>query len=116
VIDFDALVLGPSMQVFGALVTYEPALSSPVAAGGSFDVTAIFDDGFVSAGEFDQGVITSNPRLGIQLSQFPAGFDPKLAQGDRFTVRKTGRTYVVKLGMPDGQGGARLDANLLRQP
>ena len=71
---------------------------------------------FTSAGEFDQGVTTSNPRLGIQLSQFPAGFDPKLAQGDRFTVKRTGRTYVVKLGMPDGQGGARLDANLVSAP
>ena len=34
VVDFDVLVLGPNMQVFGTLVTYEPALSRRLLPAG----------------------------------------------------------------------------------
>jgi hypothetical protein len=46
--------------------------------------------------------------LGVRLSQFPAGYDPRNAQGDTFVVR--GVTYVVKDGRPDSHGGAHLEA------
>ena len=77
-------------------------------------IKAIFDDGYFGAGnQGDPLVTTSLPRLGVQMSQFPAAFDPEAAQGDTFVVVRTGKTYVVKTGMADSHGGARLDANLL---
>src|SRR5262245_13852016 len=104
-IDWDALVIGPAMDVFGEPVIYTPATGSP------FTIHAIFDEAFVPVeliGESD--VISVRPVLGIRLADFPVGYDPQTAQGDRYTVR--GRTYVVKAGKPDSHGGARLDANL----
>lgn len=112
-IDWDALVIGPTVGVFGQPVTYIPGAGSPVFDEGPFDITAVFDEGYSPADQFsDPSVSTSQPRLGIRLSEFPDGYEAETAQGDTFLVQRTGKTYIVKLGMADGYGGARLDANL----
>ena len=105
-IDWNALVLGPTMGVFGEPVTYNIGLQS-------YALTAVFDEAFTSVDALsDPGVMSVHPVLGVRLSELPAGYDPENAQGDRFTVGRTGITYVVKSGRPDSHGHARLDANL----
>jgi hypothetical protein len=104
VIDWDGLVVGPLMDVFGEPVTYTPAYGSPLS------ITAIFDEAYTPAGIGELQLISARPVLGVRLSDFPADFDPENAQGDEFTVR--GRVYVVKAGKADSHGGARLEANL----
>lgn len=112
VIDFSALVLGPAMATFGETVRYTPGLRSPIYTGASFEITGVFDHAHIEAGELgNPGVNTTRPVLGVQLSQFPAGYDPENAQKDTFTVIRTGETFVVKSGKKDSHGGARLDAN-----
>lgn len=103
-IDWNGLVLGPLMDVFGEPVTYTPAGGSPLS------ITAIFDEAYTPVQLVaDPEVNAVMPVLGVQLSQFPAGFDPRNAQGDTFIAR--GKSYVVKNGKPDSHGGARLEAN-----
>jgi hypothetical protein len=113
VIDWGAVVMGPVVGVFGELITYTPAADSPIYTGAPFSITGIFDEGYSPSDPLaDPSVSTAQPRLGVQLSQMPAGFISELAQGDTFTVVRTGRRYIVKLGMDDSHGAARLDANL----
>jgi hypothetical protein len=105
VIDWDTLVLGPLHSVFGEPV---PVMYS-IAGGAPFGVSGIFDEGarsvrLVTEPEFNEVA----PVLGVRLSQFPAGYDPRNAQGDTFVVR--GVTYVVKDGRPDSHGAAHLEA------
>lgn len=109
-IDWDAVVLGPVMGVFGESVLYAPVNSAP------FQIThGVFDDGFAEIDPLGSpGVLSSHPTLGIQLSEFPADFDAKEAQGDRFTVLRTGVVYIVKAGEPDSHGHALLRANVAR--
>lgn len=111
-IDWDALVGRPLVGVFGVPVLYQPAAGSPIAAGGAFQIDGVFDKAYtpVDTGA-DPSAISTRPVLGVQLSQFPVGFDPERAQGDRFTIIATGLTYIVKAGKPDSHGAARLEAN-----
>jgi hypothetical protein len=104
-IDWDSLVLKPCMQVFGEPATYNPA------SGGSLPVAVVFDDAYMGVEAGGMVVVTSTPLVGIRLSEFPAGFDPEAAQGDRLTITRTGHTYVVKEGRDDSHGWARLDLN-----
>lgn len=101
-------MLAPVMGVFGQPVRYIPA------AGAPFEIQrGVFDDGFASVDPFGPpAVLSSHPVLGIDLAEFPAGFDAKEAQGDRFVVLATGVAYIVKAGEPDGHGHAILRANL----
>ena len=104
-IDWNAVLLAPVMGVFGEAVSYTPL------TGASFAITGVFDDGFLEVDPIGApGVLSSKPRLGIRLAQFPAGFDAKEAQGDLFTVLRTGVTYVVKAGRADSHGHALLEA------
>lgn len=105
-VDWNGLVIGPLMEVFGEPVTYTPAGGSPIS------LTAVFDEAYTPVQLVaDPSVMSVMPVLGVQLSQMPVGYDPENAQGDQFTVR--GHTYVVKAGKPDSHGAARLEANLL---
>ncbi len=84
-------------------VQYTVGNADPISVDG------VFDEGarpvrIVTDPEVNEVV----PMLGIQLSQFPAGFDPRNAQDDTFVVR--GVTYVVKDGRPDSHGWAILEA------
>lgn len=96
------------MRAFGETVDYTTA--------GGVTVTlpdAVFDEAYTSVSALSEpGVTSVRPVLGVRIALMPAGFDAQNAQGDRFTVRRTGVTYVVKTGEPDGHGWARLDATL----
>ena len=106
-IDWNSAVLTPSFGVFAEPVTYTRA------GGATFSISGVFDAGFVEADPINMpGVLTSEPVLGIQLSQFPSGYDPLNAQQDTFTVLSNGKTYVVRSGQPDSHGWAMLEANL----
>ena len=101
------LVVGPVVGTFGQPVDYTPA------GGSTVRITAVFTEAYVSIDPMGPpGVSSVGPRLGVQVSQLAAGWDPINAQGDTFTVVLTGKTYVVRQGMPDGKGRANLDANL----
>lgn len=105
-IDWNALAVGPTTSILGEPATYS------VDGGVPFPITAVFFDGSKAVSPIEEpGVISTAPRIGVQLSQFPAGYDPQNAQGDTFTITRTGVTYVVRAGWPDGLGGAHLEAN-----
>lgn len=104
-IDWDSLVIGPLMKVFGEPepVRFMPATLAP------FGIDGIYDPAYVEvelAG--GMGVTSARPVLGVQLSQFAS---PPL-QGDRLTIVRTGETFLVKEVRPDGHGWAKLMLNL----
>ena len=96
--DFDALVLGPCMGIFGSPTVYQPNDGSA-----SFPLTGVFDR-FHAEITFDDStgapISTMRPILGVRASDFPAGMTP--GQGDKVTV--AGETYLVMDKQPDGQG------------
>ena len=106
-VDWDALVIGPVMTVFGQAVDYTPDGGITVRL-----TDAVFDDGFYPVDPIGQpGVMSTQPRLGVRIASMPAGWDAINAEGDIFTVVATGKTYRVREGQPDSHGHARLDAN-----
>lgn len=100
-VDWDALVIGPTVGIFGEPVTYMPA------AGGSFAIDGVFDDAFLKEVMFEDatsGVTEVSAVLGVRVSQFAS---PPL-QNDLLTVLSTGATYVVRQPRIDSHGGAKL--------
>ena len=109
-IDFDRLVLGPNIGIFGeqpaSQPIYQPANGMPFPVNGVFDLAYRPIDPLVIEGMDSSHVTTAGPCLGVALSAFPA---PPL-QGDLVTIR--GTPYRVSEVRPDGVGGARLMLNL----
>lgn len=106
-IDWNALVLAPVAGIFGQAVDYTPAGGQTVRLE-----NAIFSEPYVSVDPLGQpGVASTQPRLGLQVSLMPAGWDAINAQGDTFTVVATGKSYTVNSGQPDSKGWAHLTAN-----
>jgi hypothetical protein len=115
-IDWDRLVIGPTVAIFGDQVRYS-------TRGRSFDITGVFDEQYLGmnpiAGGFTLGdpgaITTAMPVLGVQLSQFTEkGAEP--AQGDVFEMRSglhAGEVYEIKEVQPDGHGHALLLLNAL---
>ena len=105
-IDFDALVVGPTVAVFGEPVLYQPLGAVP------YLITAVFDEAYLEQYALDTlmpgNVSNGRPMLGVQLSQFVR---PPL-QDDTALVVRTGVTYWVNEVRPDSHGGARLLLNL----
>lgn len=102
-IDWNQAVIGPLTKVFGEACAYT------MGNGTSFPITAVFDEAYLGvsvAGGVE--VTTEIPVLGVQLSQFPTGYRADEAQGDTVTINRTGETFVVKEGRPDGHGHAKL--------
>src|SRR3569623_1562306 len=105
-IDWDKVVTGPVMSVFG-----EPALFTPVA-GSAFTIHCTFHEAYKGV-EFADGmaVTSASPAIGVQLSEFPS--EP--AQRDQVAITATslhgGGTYVVKEVRPNGIGAALLLLN-----
>lgn len=104
-IDFDQLLHGPVMRAFG-----EPTgVQYTFAGGGSIVIDGIFDEGARPVRLVDDPDVNEvAPLLGVRLSQFPAGFNPRNAKGDTFVAR--GVAYVVTDGKPDSHGWAQLTA------
>lgn len=105
-IDWNSLVLAPVASTFGQDVDYTPA------GGPAVRITAVFAEPYIQVDPLGSpGVASTQPRLGVQLSQMPAGWDALNAQGDTFTVVATGKNYTVSSGQPDSKGWAHLLAN-----
>lgn len=109
-VDWDRLVHAAVFAAFGEA----SRVGYTIQGGPSLTVDGIFDEGAMPL-TLDGVSPPSNqvrPTLGIRLSQFPAGYDPRNAKGDTFTITKNGATvaYTVKDGRPDGKGWALLEA------
>jgi hypothetical protein len=118
-IDWDAVVLGPVMGIFGgppagsasgAAITYfaadrlgQPGLPLP---------DAVFDEGHeVVTLEDGQPVSSVMPALGVRASRF-AGLPGEPAQNGQVQIPGRG-LYVVRDTQPDGQGHVTLLLNLM---
>ena len=111
-IDWDELVIAPLHEAFSEPATY--SIITPVTVR-TFDITVIFDDAAMNVEAGGMIVTTSNPTVGVRLSEFPADYDPELAQGDSIKILRTGDIYDVKRGKKDSKGNARLDLNLIQR-
>jgi hypothetical protein len=115
-VDWDSLVIGPTVEIFGEHVRY-----MPVAGGKPFNITGVFDEAYIQLtplgrGGIDQenfalgspgSITTEMPVLGVQLSQFRTPPD----QDDVLVVRD--QRYAVKEVRLDGHGGAKLLLNMV---
>ncbi|HEX7693916.1 MAG TPA: hypothetical protein VF409_05470 [Sphingomonas sp.] len=107
-IDWDDLVLGPVMGIFGedaagaGLPVYTPrGLPAFMLADAVFD--AQYEQVIVS--DDSQTTTSRRPVLGVRLSLFLAR-PPQ--QNDTVLIPATGKTYVVRDVQPDGHGHALL--------
>jgi hypothetical protein len=102
VIDWDALVIGPTVSVFGEPVTYTPVNGSTIT------VTGVFDDAYLTEAMFEDGkaagVTEVSAVLGVQLSQFAS----MPTQNDQLVVQRTGSRFVVRDIRNDSHGWAKL--------
>lgn len=102
-IDWDAHVIGPLVDVFGEQATYT------LQFGPSFSVNVVFDEAFqevdLTAGT---GITSVMPVAGVRLSEFPVGWDPENAQGDEIYINSRAASYLIKEGRSDGHGWAKL--------
>jgi hypothetical protein len=109
VIDWDKVVNGPVMGVFGETAQYRPYSGMP------FDVPSTFHEAFSNVSVVDgMAVTTVSPALGVNLSDFPA--PPR--QKDEVVIAATslhgGGTFTVKEVQPNGVGSALLLLNHVR--
>ena len=103
-IDFDALVLAPTFQTFGELVTYRSG------TGAVRTLTGIFDEKFLEMRIEEDGnqVATGRPMLALRAAEIGFGL-PTLSE--LFTVR--GRLWRVSdPAEPDGKGHVRVPLQL----
>ncbi len=112
-VDFDTLVNGPCLDVFGDEVVFTAKGQLPVT------VTGVFDRAFLQQQPFGGGaqegqrtgaggnVSAARPVLGVQLRQFPFGSP---AKGDAIVLPKLlpGQAFTVQETRPDGKGWAML--------
>ncbi|TCK43987.1 hypothetical protein B0G84_2335 [Paraburkholderia sp. BL8N3] len=99
----DAKILGPLMGQFGTAITYMPSV------GGSFEITGAYDKAFFGVDPVTGStVVTQQPTVGIQISQFP--IEPQ--QGDLLVINKTGEQWQVREVHLDSHGGGRLMLNV----
>lgn len=100
-INWDQLVIGPTIAVFGESVTYTPAFGQP------FTITGVFDDAWLAKVMFEDGtsgVTELSAVLGVQLSQFAV----PPAQNDTLVIQRTGALFVVREMQNDSHGWAKL--------
>lgn len=106
-IDWDEAVLAPCMAVFGE--DLKP-LYQHAAGGAAFAIDGIFDDGYralVMAADGDPEIATVDPVLGVRQAQF----SQPIVKGDRVTLPRVGKAYVVGDVQPDGKGLVKLLLN-----
>ena len=100
-INWDQLVIGPTIGVSGEPVTYTPYLGKP------FTITGVFDDAYLAKVMFEDGtsgVTELSAVLGVQLSQFPS----PPAQNDTLVVQRTGSLFIVREMQTDSHGWATI--------
>jgi hypothetical protein len=103
-IDWDRMVLGPTVKVFGETVTFTPA------GGQAVDVQLVYDEGnkdISLAG--GSSLNSSNPIVSGQLSAFPV--EPE--QGDTVLIVRTGDLFVIADVNEDGKGSVTLSLNYI---
>ncbi len=108
-IDWDALVLGPVMGIFGEGVPASPdtrPLYEPRGRAAFRLADAVFDAAYeqVDIGDGGEPVTSHRPVLGVRLSLFER--PPK--QNDRVFIPSVGTWHLVKDVQPDGHGHAKL--------
>lgn len=116
-IDWDALVIAPTMAAFGETDPADPAMTPtyyPVL-GPAFPLNGVFDEGFLSVVMDDPlaPVSTVNPVMGVRLADFPAGIAP--GENDNVFIPRVGLTYKVQNVETDSHGWAKLQLLLKRQ-
>lgn len=116
-VNWDKLVIGPTIKIFGDQVRF-------ITFAETFDIVGVFDEAYLELtplGRGDDGTETFNfgspgaitserPVLGVQLSRFRV--QPK--QSDTLEVlsgKHAGERFEVKEVRPDGHGGAKLLLN-----
>ncbi len=100
-IDFDALVLGPALAVFGRPVSIIPLKSQ--GSSTTYPARGVYSERPVDIVTEGDGVLSStNISLGIRLSEFATPPVP----GDKVVI--DGRTFAVDDTDDDGQGGTVL--------
>lgn len=107
-VDWDALVLGPAMAIFGGVATYyaPDRLGQP----GLTLTGAVFDEAFEAIIlEDGQPVSSVMPALGVR----DALFDTPPAQRGQVRIESRG-LYVVRDVQPDGHGHTLLLLNLMQ--
>ena len=108
-IDWDALLLSPLMDVFGEGVPSDPSTWPTYipTSGPSFQLRgAVFDSEYIEVTTGGEGFenTSQHPVLGVRLSLFPS---PPV-QDDKVTIPSVGATYRVREVQPDGHGHAKL--------
>lgn len=104
-IDWDALVLAPQVEIFGEPVTFIPAAGDP-----PFLAAGIFDEAYRQIDIADgQAVTTECPVLGIRVSAFQSPLQALPKQGDQVNIR--GTSYTIREVQLDSHGGAKLLLN-----
>lgn len=111
VIDWDAMVVKPTISVFGEPVSYTPAgASGPITALGGGPITGVFDEAYKDQDVID-GLVEANttyPVIGVRLAQFAS----MPAQNDVVVRQSNGNSYIVRDVRPDGHGWAKLKLGL----
>lgn len=103
-IDFDALVLGPAMDVFARSVVVTPKADGAAA----YTARGVYDEKPIDVMVEGEGVMSSKIiTLGFRLSELPA----PIVQGDRIDIGAEGSApalgaFVVDDMDDDGQGGS----------
>jgi hypothetical protein len=101
----DGKILGPLMKTFGTEIAYQPAVGAP------FPIQGIYDKAFFGVDPTTgDTVVTNQPTVGVQLSQFAGRADP--LQGDQLLITKHGEQWEVREVHLDGHGAARLMLNV----
>jgi hypothetical protein len=105
-IDWDQMVNGPVMTVFGERTVFQPIFGTP------FPITGTFHEAYKSVDLVGgMGITSEMPALGVQLSQFPVHPRQKDGVAIVATAMHGGGTYVVKEVQVNGLGGALLLLN-----
>lgn len=111
-IDFDALVLGPSQAVFGRPIVVTPTASQPGSP--AYPARAIWSSKAIDVAMDDNSILSSQQHtLDIRCSEFAV----QPAQGDRIDMPASGSlpaiSFVIEDGDDDGQGGTALSVKVV---
>jgi len=100
-INWDDLVLGPVMGIFGDGIIYMPRVGAPVPIQ-----DAVFDEEAKELVIGDDGQATTQkmPVLGIRLAALSPDLSVEPRQNDRVQIVKTGKVFLVREPIPDGHG------------
>ena len=120
-VDWDVLVLAPTVGIFGDRVRYSTRL-------GSFEVYGVFDEAYLELTPLGRGgpdtetfalgspgaITTETPVLGIRLKEFQT--PPRQSDVlEMLSGSHSGERFEVKEVRTDGHGGAKLLLNEYRR-